>query len=451
MATRLRRVLLALLLIIVSPAILAVQPVVVVTSYPQELISRFEDAFTRSHPDLTLEVIWRMPRDAMPYLISDAGKGVDVYWAASGRNFSELAQRGSFQPLPEAGPELPAQLGGFTLSDPGRRYVATELATYGFVVNPAYLERHGLPLPKTWNDLRDPRYRGHILLPTPSRVGFAPLMVEVLLQRFGWEEGWALLSEIAANSELWAPGGAFITEEVANGRKGVAVTIDFFASSEIANGAPLEFVYPDVIGISPGHVAIMRDSPNPDAARRFVDFLLSVDGQRLLVHPDIRKLPVRPAVYATLPANQFNPFSAAARSRFDFAQAKALERFAVDNAVFDAMITLQGPRHARLWQLLHEAEASLRSGELADGEDVLHKARVLALLPPIDEAQSQSDEVRAALGNRAVRGGTETPPQVTPLQSEWVEAVAQRHDSAIAMLESLLASQRDRSAAAAVR
>lgn len=413
----------------------AAQRVVVVTSYAQEVISRIEAEFTRANPDLALDVIWRMPRDAMPYLQSDAGKSVDVYWSASGRNFAELAELGAFAAQPDLAAALPATLAGFELSDPKARYVASEVALYGFAVNPEYLARHGLPEPANWRDLADPRYRGHLLFPLPSRVGFAPLMIEGLLQRLGWNEGWALINEIASNAALWSSGGAFITEEVANANKGVAVTIDFFAASAIANGAPMRFVYPDMLAVSPGHVGILRNAPNAHGARRFVAFLLSEAGQRALLHPDVRKLPVHPDVFKGVDAPPFDPYAAPLPAGWRYDTRRGAMRLVVDNAVFDALITAQGAAHAQVWQALRTARAAALARGDAAALSLVREVETAALRPPIDEAQSHSAAVRAGLGGRAVRGGTEAPPEASALSTQWQAAIARQYADAVARLE----------------
>lgn len=409
----------------------AAQRIVVVTSYAQEVLSHVESEFARLNPDLKLEFIWRMPRDAMPYLVGDGGRGVDVYWSASGRNFAELAEKGMFSAQQELAAGLPDRLLGFELSDPAARYLATEVALYGFAVNPDYLAERGLPPPATWSELADPRYRGHVLLPIPSRVGFAPLMIESLLQRLGWNAGWALISQIASNASLWQPGGAFITEEIAQGNAGIGVTIDFFAMAAMANGAPMKFVRPDILAVSPGHVAVMRGGPNPDGAKRFIAFLLSPEGQRVLGHPDIRKLPVKREAYAQAGVTDFDPYAAPVPSGWKFEARRGAARMAVDNAVFDALITAQGDAHARLWWALHAARAAAQRRGDADAIALVEEVHRSALQPPIDEAQSHSPEVRAGLGGRAVRGGTTAPPESMPLARGWQQAIALQYAQAI--------------------
>ncbi len=61
----------------------------------------------------------------------------------------------------------------------------------------------------------------------------------------------------------------------------------------IASGQPIEFVYPSLTSIVPANVAMIKGGPNPEGARRFINYLLSDDGQRLLFKPDIARLRVQ--------------------------------------------------------------------------------------------------------------------------------------------------------------
>ena len=65
---------------------------------------------------------------------------------------------------------------------------------------------------------------------------------------------------------------------------------------------------------------------------------------------------------------------------------------------------------------------------------------------PIDETQSTSKEVWAALGARVVRGGTDAPPQSSAMQEAWMKRVAARYDQAIAALDAALAAANGKSA-----
>jgi iron(III) transport system substrate-binding protein len=69
---------------------------------------------------------------------------------------------------------------------------------------------------------------------------------------------------------------------VAGGQKLYGVIVDYMPIREKAKGASVEFVFPkEGVSAVSEPVAILKSTKNPDAARAFVDFLLSKDGQEL--------------------------------------------------------------------------------------------------------------------------------------------------------------------------
>ncbi|MDR3393974.1 MAG: extracellular solute-binding protein [Parasulfuritortus sp.] len=384
----------------------APRPVVVMTSYQGEVMDRFEAAFERAHPEYRLNILWRMPHDALPWLEKPEQGGVDVYWAASPRNFERLKKEGAWRKLGVDSAGLTDKIGKNRLADADGYFRATEMAGYGFAVNTSRLAKLGLPVPADWNDLTAPKLAGLIALPIPSRVGFAPVMVDIVLQAYGWEKGWALWSEIAGLSVLVDRGSTFVTDEIASGRAAVGLSIDFFVASAIANGSPIRFVYPGHGGINPGQIAITAGAPNPDGAQAFAAFVLSEAGQRLLADPDIRKLPVRPAVYAGLPADYPRPFVAAERGAYDYDESVGLNRLTLLGQVFDAMLIRRHGELVGLWQRLHTAEAA--------GKDMSAVRRELCT-PPLTELEA-ADPALMRLYRDKVEGATTAPGDV---EARW--------------------------------
>lgn len=396
--------------------------VVVMTSFQDELVSRFEAAFEKAHPQYRLQMLWRMPHDAAPYLRQPAQGGVDVYWAASPRTFTALAREGIWRPLPVDRAGLPARIGNTPLADADGYYAATEMAGFGFALAPAALAALGVGAPADWSDLADLRLAGQIALPVPARVGFAPPIVEIVLQAYGWRRGWALWSQIAANAVLVERGATFVNDELAAGRCALGVSIDFFVTSAIANGAALEFVYPRHTGVNPAHAAITRDSPNPAGAAAFVAFLLSPAGQALLGHPDIRRLPVRPSAYDALPAGYFKPFAAAMAGALAFDGAAAQPRLGLSSALFQQMLVEPHADLVALWTRLRAAEARGMA---------LGAARALLETPPVSEAQAADAALRRQFAQ--LEGARERTPSA--LEIGWSQACRERRDAARQLLE----------------
>ena len=180
-------------------------------------------------------------------------------------------------------------------------------------------------------------------------------------------------------------GGANISDDVRNGKASVGVSIDFFIKSAIANGAPLQFVYPGITGYSPAHVGIMKGAANLTAARAFAAFVLSDEGQKILFHHDIRKLPVRPAVYANKPAGYYDPFEAAKAMPFVFDTERALARQGLNNTLYDVLISNE---HARLRQANDKVIQAEHAANTAALKARAAQARSLLDTVPVSEAEA---------------------------------------------------------------
>ncbi|TJY62815.1 ABC transporter substrate-binding protein [Sinimarinibacterium sp. CAU 1509] len=396
-------------------------PVVVVTAYPDEVMSRIEAAFHTTYPQYRLQFVWRMPNDALPYLLQDHQAGADVYWSASPRTYAALKQAGALRQLPQTLRTLPGRIGGAQIADVEGHFVATEVAGYGFAYDLAQLDALHLPVPADWDALRDPRYAGRVALPIPATVGFAPVMVDIVLQAYGWDAGWALWSEIAGNAQLVDRGASFVTDKVGRGDCAVGLSIDFFVASAIANGQPLRFAYPRHNGINPGQVAITTDAPNPEGAEAFTAFVLSEAGQRVLLHPDIRKLPARPGVYADAPAGYYNPYAAARAGGLDYNAARGQPRLALSAALFQQMWVEPHKEQRALWQRVHAAEAA----GIAVGD-----ARAALSAVPLSETQA---DALAPMFKRRLEGSVDT--ERSTLERRWARFAAQQRSIAARILD----------------
>lgn len=407
--------------------------VVVMTSYPEEVVSLIEAGYEKAHPGARVEIIWRRSGDAMNYLKDHPGH-VDVYWTPSQRTFARLAEQGAFKRLPIDMSGLPAKVGGFPISDPDLLYAAAEVAGFGFAVNTERLREKGLPQPTQWTDLAEPRWQDELLFPVPSRAAFAPPLLEIVAQGYGWERGWALLQQVGGNSRLPGNEAPNDTNSIARGKVTVNVTMDFFIKPDIDKGAPIVFVYPGVTGYSPAHIAVFKDAPHAKAAQAFTAYVLSADGQKLLFHPDMLRLPVRPAVYADKPEGYYDPFKAAQVMPFDFDNKLAQKRQGLNNALYDVMVT---DRHAQL----REALGVVALAEQAAGADAALKARAgqaRRLLTQLPITEQQANELSPRFVS--VFEFADKPDANADLLRGWTEQVEQNRQQALRLAREVIAA-----------
>jgi ABC-type Fe3+ transport system substrate-binding protein len=392
-----------------TPAEAATGEVVVLTSFPKELFEAYKQAFEQRHAGVRMVVKQQQTNAAVTYLRETRARPeADIFWVSAVDAFQALKADGLLDKVslpPGTLGRMPARIGSFPLHDPDGHYVGFAVSGYGLMWNTRYLALHKLPAPKEWTDLADPRYHGHLVISAPSRSGTTHLTVEVILQAYGWDKGWALLLQTAGNMGAITERSFGVPEAVISGQYGIGVVIDFFGLSAIASGHPIDFAYPALTSVVPASVARVKGGPNPDNAQAFIRYLLSDEGQLKLFAPEIGRLPVVPALYAKAPKGYPNPFVGTLGSvAFDDKLSSA--RRNVVNALFDHLITF---RHAELrtaWGAIYAAEAQLAQARAA-GRDVdaastrLPEARRLASAMPVDAKRASERETAEAFKSRA--------------------------------------------------
>jgi phosphoglycerate transport regulatory protein PgtC len=400
----------------------------VMTSYPQPVVAVIQEAFEQAHPEIQLNILWRRPADAQTVLMQ-SDNTVDVLWMPSVRTFMALKAADKLSPIEWDQQALPIHLGDAAISDPDGYYVAVELAGYGVFYEAEALADAGLAVPQRWQDLMQPEWADKIALPIPSQVGFAPMLIDQLLQAQGWQTGWNQWQQIAANSQLAGSGGPFITESVLHGKALVALTIDFFAATTISNQERGQFIYPEQTAFNPAHIAVMADAQEPEAARQFIDYILSEAGQTVLLHPDLRKLPIRPSVYSKAPQMQ-NPFATNTHHQYD--HQLGLQRREFNAVVFDAAITLPHEKLKQAWQKWHQLQ------QTADAEQSAALAGIKTILQQWPVTEPDVDD--AVLQDCAQRHDAAAKQQnCDAFKAELVNYFDTQYDKALNMLAQLTA------------
>ena len=402
-----------------SSAQLATREVVVLTSFPKELFEAYKQAFEQKTPGVKVIVKQQQTNQGVTYLRETRSRPeADVFWVSAVDAFQTLKADGLLEKvaLPkETLARIPAKIGSFPLHDPDGYYWGFAVSGYGLMWNTRYLALHKLPAPREWTDLADARYWGHLVISAPSRSGTTHLTVEVILQAYGWEKGWALLLQTGGNMGSITERSFGVPEAVVSGQYGVGVVIDFFGLSAIASGQPIDFAYPGLTSVVPASVAVVKNGPNPANARAFVEYLLSDEGQQRLFAPEIGRLPVVPALYARATKGYPNPFTMKLGG-VDFDDKLSSGRRNVVNALFDQVVTF---RHAELkaaWGAIHAADAQVAKAR-AGGRGVeaalaqLAEARKLASAVPLDARRAADREVNAAFKDK--------PEVKSRMETEW--------------------------------
>ena len=399
--------------------------IVVVTSYPKDLTGPFKKAFEAQYPNAMVEILQKKTSAGVKYIQETAqGNTSDLMWASAPDAFEVLKADGLLAKYTPKATGIPEKIGSYPINDPDGYYVGFAGSGYGIMWNTRYLKAKKIPAPKEWADLKLPVYHNHVGMSAPSRSGTTHLTVETVIQGEGWDKGWGTWKEMAGNFKMVTERSFGVPEGVNSGDFGIGIVIDFFGFSSKATGFPVDFVYPTVTTLVPANIAIVKDAPNPELAAAFIEYLLSVEGQKLLLDPAIRRLPVNPDTYADAPKDFPNPFedkSIGAAVKFDVELSK--DRYNIVNSLFDVMITYRREDLAKASEAIQKAEAALAGKSNPEAEALLKEAHSLITAMPISEAEALDGKFPGVFTSdvytKRKKADAKVPQRQAEIEEEW--------------------------------
>jgi len=158
-------------------------------------------------------------------------------------------------------------------------YTAQGISALAMVWN----SQSGTPRPDEWADLTDPAYRDLVTMPDPAQSGSAFDLIAGLEASMG-DAAWDLLAGLAANDMIVPGPNAAALNPVLQGAKAVVFgAVDYISYGQAASGETIEVIVPaSGTVIAPRPMMILQSTSQPDAAKAFVDFVLSDAGQQLV-------------------------------------------------------------------------------------------------------------------------------------------------------------------------
>ncbi len=409
----------------------------IVTSYPPATTTTFKQAFEKKYPGVKVEMLKKKTTAGIKYLQETASNNKsDMFWASAPDAFEVLKGDNLLAKYEFKVTGIPEKIGSFPINDPDGYYKGFAASGYGIMWNTRYLKAKKLPAPKEWADLKKPVYHNHVGMSAPSRSGTTHLTVETLIQGMGWNKGWAEWKAIAGNFNAITERSFGVPDGVNSGQFGIGIVIDFFGLSSKASGFPVEYVYPTVTTLVPANIAIVKNAPNAKAAAAFIEFLLSTEGQELLLDPKIRRLPVNPATYAKAPEGFPNPFkdsSIGSAVKFDLQLSKS--RYNVVNSLFDTMITYRIDELRNAVKALQEARAALAAKPNAEAQKLIDEAQALVDYMPIDEAKASEESFNAIFKKKRKKATTKVTGRQAEIESEWDKTIKANYEKAKALAD----------------
>jgi iron(III) transport system substrate-binding protein len=278
------------------------------------------------------------------FLASNAGIGIDLFFGGGAFDFQQqadagrLVDSGILQSHPDwfGNDSIPQTVSGEMFYDEAGRWIGTVLSSFGICYNTDSLRRLEVSeIPSAWSDLGNPRFFKQVALADPTKSGSAAKAFEMIIQQqmqeeihaaggsaeegtslqLGWERGLQIIQRASANARYFTNAGSQVPVDVSLGDAAIGMCIDFygrFQSEAIRVGntpSRLQYFTPSggsSVGVDP--IALFRGAPNVEAAKMFIKFVLSLEGQKLWnfkvgtpggpVKYALRRQPIRKELYA---------------------------------------------------------------------------------------------------------------------------------------------------------
>lgn len=413
---------------------------IIVTSFSKDLTEPYRQAFQKKFPGTKVEVQNRNTNAAVTFIRETQSNPPDIMWASAPDAFEVLKKDKLLHKYQPKAKGIATKVGSYPVNDPDGMYIGFAASGYGIMYNTRYLKANNIPAPREWADLKKPVYFGHVGISAPSRSGTTHLTVETVLQGEGWDKGWATLLEIGGNLAQVSDRSFGVPDAVNSGQYGVGIVIDFFGLSAKASGFPVEFVYPTVTAIVPANVGIIANSKNQRAAEAFVEFLLSEEGQQILLDPKIQRLPVRLTTYAKAPAGYPNPFKDARLAKgITFNSELSEKRYELLNSLYDRIVTFRLKDLNAAWRAIQTAETKLGGKASPAAKDLIAQARRLASAVPITEKEAIDPSITGAF--QALKKGQKPAGRQAEFETRWDAAALKNYTEARTLAERALTAK----------
>ena len=205
-----------------------------------------------------------------------------------------LVQAGLVEPYPPTEADrYPPEL-----KDPAGRWNALVLYFLTPAINTNLVPKQDIP--RTPQDLLDPKWKGKMAWSTAAAAG-AAVYVGAVLRQMGEDDGMAFLKALSKQDivNLDATNRA-ILDQVILGEYPIALNIfNHHAVLSAQKGAPVAWLRLAPIAGLLHSVGLTKNAPHPNAGRLLIDFLTSQDGQQTLAEAEY--LPAMPSVAAKTP------------------------------------------------------------------------------------------------------------------------------------------------------
>ncbi len=408
--------------------------------------------FVQLGPELWLTYLQRAKQRGISY---------DLAWGGGPTIFNIIDEEGFLMPLdngthPEFNAvlyefeKIPKTYGGAPTykegSDGFIHWIGAAVASFGFTVNKQVAQQLNLPIPETWEDLAKPVYAQY--LPAKPVIGGADptkstsntRIYEIILQAYGWEKGWEIITRFAGNAKIYDASDA-VRDAVIRGDIMAGLTIDFYGYTAMHQNPNTEYIIPKGLTIvNADPIAVLSTTKYPIRAAAFMAWVLSeYGGQQVWLFDDVNRLPINPKVFDTPRGQQRTDLhdvwvKVENATGINFSDERAASwEFAMQNYFLATLVNVHDQLQST-WAALAQAYLNGQITEAQFEQLAQELGKPLTFTDPITNQQVTFTEDFAKQINSQLRNGA----TLNAYLNAWENAARQRYQQVYQELQQLI-------------
>jgi iron(III) transport system substrate-binding protein len=250
--------------------------VVVYSPHDADPLNAGVNLFMQKYPNVKVEVVAAGTGELCNRIAAESANPIaDVLWGGGADSLAAFKEY--FAPYVCANDDVIDE----AYKDPDDCWIGESPLPMVIFYNKDLIEKAGMEIPTSWEDLTKPEWKGKIAYCLPSKSGSAyTQLVTMILGHGGKEDGWDFIKKLYDNLDgKIVDSSGKCHKMVADGEFYAGLTLEK-AAVQYADDPSVGFCYPqDGTSAVPDGVALVKGAPNEENAKLFIDFVTSKECQ----------------------------------------------------------------------------------------------------------------------------------------------------------------------------
>lgn len=270
----------AVLASVMGTSAIAATNLVVYTAMETENLEPARKLFEAAHPDIKIKWVRNSTGIVTAKVLAEKNnRRADVVFTLAATSLLQFKKQGMLHPYSPKGIETLNDKMADDKSNP--HWVGQSAWVSGLCINTEEMKANNLPMPSSWADLTKPVYKGHVVMPNPASSGTGYLDVSSWIQLFGEDKAWSYMDKLHKNIEYYTHSGSKPCKLAGRGEIAIGVSFIYKGVGIAKKGAPIVTVTPsEGLGWELNSAAIMKGTKKLDAAKKFLDWVISEEASK---------------------------------------------------------------------------------------------------------------------------------------------------------------------------